>query len=171
MAAIDEYNRGLNLINDRVVPVLKDISGLDIGPKPLEWQKWYVNLVGYQLNQLQSTENPTVIEQVPLADQPQPIPIGQLVTPLAVYRRSCFGAGTLVRTLTGLEPIEALKIGDPVLTQNTKTGALAYKPIVAVRHNPPSKTFRVAMGGDTIVSSEVHRFWKAGQGWVMARNL
>jgi hypothetical protein len=58
-----------------------------------------------------------------------------------------------------------------VLTENTKTGALAYRPIVDVHHNPPSKTYRVKLGGDTIVSSEFHRFWKAGQGWVMARDL
>jgi hypothetical protein len=58
-----------------------------------------------------------------------------------------------------------------VLAQSTKTGALAYRPIVAVHHNPPSRTFRVAIGGETVVSSEFHRFWKAGQGWVMARDL
>ena len=27
------------------------------------------------------------------------------------------------------------------------------------------------MAGDTIVSSPFHRFWKAGKGWVMARDL
>ncbi len=171
VASLKQYNDGLNQINDRVVPVLKDISGLDIGPKPLEWQKWYVNLVGYQLNQLQASENPTVIENVPLTVQPQPIPIGQFSGPIAATRVSCFGAGTLVRTLTGLEPIENLKVGDPVLTQSTRTGTLSYKPIVAVHHNPPSKTFQVKLGGETIVSSEFHRFWKAGSGWVMARDL
>ena len=40
-----------------------------------------------------------------------------------------------------------------------------------MHHNPPSKTFHVKLGGETIVSSEFHRFWKAGQGWVMARDL
>ncbi len=171
VAALKQYNQGLNEINDRVLPVLKDISGLDIGPKPAEWQKWYVNLIGYQLNQLQASERPTMVEDVPLAYQPQPIPIGQFAGPIAAQRMSCFGPGTLVRTLTGLEPIETLKVGDSVLTQSTKTGALAYRPIVAVHHNPPSKTFRVSLGGEMVVSSEFHRFWKAGQGWVMARDL
>jgi hypothetical protein len=171
VAAIKEYNQGLSQINDRVLPVLTAVSGLDLGPKPLEWQKWYVDLIGYRLNQMQSNQNNTVIEDVPLAYQPQPIPVGQFASLVSVVRMSCFGAGTLVQTLTGLEPIETLKIGDPVLTQSTKTGALAYKPIVAVHHNPPSKTFHVKLGGETIVSSEFHRFWKAGQGWVMARDL
>ncbi len=171
VAAIKQYNQGLSEINDRVLLVLKDISGLDIGPKRAEWQKWYVNLIGYQLNQLQASENPTVIENVPLAYQPQPIPIGQLTAPVAASRVSCFGAGTLVRTLTGLEPIETLKVGDSLLTQSTRTGMLSYKPILGVHHNPPSRTYKVKLGGETIVSSEFHRFWKAGKGWVMARDL
>ncbi len=86
VASITQYNQGLNQINDRVVPVLKEVSGLDIGPKPLEWQKWYVNLVGYQLNQVQATNNSTVVEDVPLAYQPQPIAIGQFMAPISVQR-------------------------------------------------------------------------------------
>jgi hypothetical protein len=166
------YNASLGQINDRVVPVLEAVSGLDIGPKPADWRKWYINLIGYRFNQLQSSDNPTVVENIPLAYQPQPFPIGLLLSgPIAARRVSCFGAGTLVRTLTGLEPIETLKVGDPVLAQSTRTGALAYKPILVVHHNPPSKTFFVTLGADTVVSSEFHRFWKAGRGWVMARDL
>jgi tetratricopeptide (TPR) repeat protein len=172
VAAIDEYNQGLAQLNDRVLPVLKDVSGLDLDAKPLEWKKWYISQIGYRLNQMQASEKSTVVEDVPLAYQPQPVPIGQIFSPaIGIRVMSCFGAGTLVRTLTGLEPIEALKVGDQVLTQSTRTGALAYKPIVTVHHNPPSKTFRVKLGGETIVSSEFHRFWKAGQGWVMARDI
>jgi hypothetical protein len=52
-----------------------------------------------------------------------------------------------------------------------KTGALDYHPILVVHHNPPSRTFRVSLGDDVIVSSAFHRFWKAGHGWVMAREL
>ncbi len=48
---------------------------------------------------------------------------------------------------------------------------LGYQPILDVHHNPPSRTFRIGLGDETIVSSEFHRFWKAGQGWVMARDL
>ena len=77
----------------------------------------------------------------------------------------------MVRTLTGSAPIESLKPGDQVLTQSVKTGALAYKPILAVHHNPPSKTYEIKLGDETIVSSHFHRFWKAGSGWVMARDL
>jgi hypothetical protein len=84
---------------------------------------------------------------------------------------SCFGAGTPVRSLRGQSPIETLRVGDQVLVQDLKTGALGYRPIVLVHHNPPSPTFLIKLAGETIVSSPFHRFWKARQGWVMARDL
>ncbi|MFI5458475.1 MAG: polymorphic toxin-type HINT domain-containing protein [Isosphaerales bacterium] len=167
--AIKQFNASFDEINDRVVAVLKDISGLDIGPDSFAWLKWFNNLVGF--NQLQASEPSTVIENVPLAYQPEPIPLGTFSGPISVKRMSCFGAGTMVRTLSGLEPIEALKVGDEVLAQSSKTGALAYKPILVVHHNPPSKTYLIKLGEETIVSSYFHRFWKAGSGWVMARDL
>jgi hypothetical protein len=169
VASIKQFNDSLSEINDRVLPVLNDISGLNLGPDPAAWQKWFNNLVGF--NSLQASEPPTVTQNVPLAYQPEPIPVSSFSGPVSVTRISCFGAGTLVRTLSGLQPIESLKIGDPVLTQNCKTGALSYNPILVVHHNPPSKTYQITLGDETITSSYFHRFWKAGSGWVMARDL
>ncbi len=73
--------------------------------------------------------------------------------------------------LEGTRPIESIRVGDRVLTQDIKTGALGYHPVTVIHHNPPSPTFLVKVGGDTIVSSPFHRFWIAGSGWVMARDL
>jgi len=167
--AIKQFNASLNEINDRVLPVLNDVSGLSLGPDSAAWLTWFNNLVGF--NQMQASEPRTVIENVPLAYQPQPIPLETFSGPISVVRYSCFGAGTMVRTLTGLEPIESLKVGDQVLTQSSKTGSLAYKPILVVHRNPPSQTYQIKLGEETIVSSHFHRFWKAGSGWVMARDL
>ena len=167
--SIDQYNNSLSEINDRVVPILENVSGQNLGPDSVAWQGWLNNLVGF--NSLQASEPPTITEDVPLAYQPQPIPLGTFSVVTGIQRMSCFGAGTMVRTLAGSEPIEKLKLGDQVLTQSTKTGALAYKPILAVHHNPPSKTYEIKLGDETIVSSHFHRFWKAGSGWVMARDL
>ena len=38
-------------------------------------------------------------------------------------------------------------------------------------HNPPNATLRVQLGNETIVPTGIHRFWKAGAGWIMAREL
>ncbi len=91
---------------------------------------------------------------------------------VGVQHHSCFGAGTPVRTLDGLRPIETLRLGDQVLTQNPRSGELKYQAVVAVYHNPPNATVRMAMeGGESIVATGIHRLWKAGKGWTMAREL
>jgi hypothetical protein len=86
--------------------------------------------------------------------------------------RSCFVAGTPVRTLHGLRPIESLQVGDQVLSQDTATGALSFQPILVVHHNPPGATLRLELdNGETVVPSIYHRFWRAGIGWAIARDL
>ena len=78
-----------------------------------------------------------------------------------------------MRTLEGLRPIEALRVGDQVLSQNTETGRLSFAPVLAVFHNKPAPTFRITLDetGDSVVATGIHRFWKAGQGWTMSRDL
>ena len=76
-----------------------------------------------------------------------------------------------MRTVLGPRPIEELQVGDRVLTSDVTTGVLEVRPVVAVRHNPPSPTLRLTLGSETVVATPIHRFWKAGTGWVMARDL
>ena len=58
-----------------------------------------------------------------------------------------------------------------VLARNTTTGVLSFLPVLMVYHNPPNATIRIDLGGESIVATGIHRFWKAGHGWVMAREL
>ena len=58
-----------------------------------------------------------------------------------------------------------------VLSQGTTTGQLAFQPVVAVHRNQPAATLRIKIGGESIVATGIHRFWKAGKGWTMAREL
>ena len=103
--------------------------------------------------------------------KPRPWSLIKSAQPVIRWHHSCFGAGTLVQTLAGLRVIEKLRAGDEVLTQDPKTGELRYQPIVAVYHNPPNATLRIELDDDAIVATGIHRFWKAGKGWVMAREL
>ena len=59
-----------------------------------------------------------------------------------------------------------------MLTQDTTSGALGFEPILAVLHNPPAAVLRVELdNGESIVATEIHRFWQAGHGWKMTREL
>ena len=120
------------------------------------------------------SEKPTIVEQVPLAYQPQPVPIitGGTATD-RLHDRAPFllRRGDPVQTMDGPRPIEDLRAGDDVLTQDPRTGELKYQPLVAVFHNPPNATFRVELDGESIVATGIHRLWKAGKGWTMVRDL
>jgi hypothetical protein len=159
VAAIEAYNDAVRRANQRVLNVLEPVAGLDLGARREAWKTWWADRQGYAL------------------DKPRAKPVFDEVAPAAfdpVYSQAhsaCFVAGTPVKTLTGDRPIEALAVGDRVLTQNTRTGALDYRPIVSVHANPPAATLRLKVGGDPIVATPIHRFWKAGKGWVMARDL
>jgi tetratricopeptide (TPR) repeat protein len=169
--AIDNYNAPIVDMNQQVRQVLTDSVGVDQGPSVADWQKWLVDLSGYAFSAQSSYDPPTVEEQVPIAYQPQAAPLIVDQPVAIVVRHSCFGAGTLVRTLDGSSPIEKLRAGDLVLTEDPKTGELKYQPVVTAYHNPPNATLRIELGNETIVATGIHRFWKAGRGWIMAREL
>jgi Pretoxin HINT domain len=88
-----------------------------------------------------------------------------------VDSHSCFQAGTPVRTISGPRVIETIRAGDQVLTQDPETGKLSFQPVVAVYHNKPNETLRISLGDEIVGSTLIHRFWKVGKGWVMARDL
>src|SRR5262249_17167583 len=41
----------------------------------------------------------------------------------------------------------------------------------AVLRKPPKATLQLTLDGETIATTGIHRFWRPGQGWVMARDL
>ena len=139
------------------------------------WRRWWAHECGYSSENPQPREKPTVV-QVASFDVPMaviPAQSSNECVPDRAPRRhiSCFAAGTLVQTRTGSRPIEELKLGDLVLSRDPATGALEYQPITAVHHRQPSPTYRIVLGGETIIATGIHRFWKAGAGWMMARDL
>ncbi len=170
---IEATNAPIHDRNARCLAVLNPISGQDLGPDREAWQRWQADLFGYALGYQRASEpKPVAIQDVPLAYQPLPLTIGVTVGPVTGrIHQACFAAGTPVQTLEGARPIESLLAGDQVLTQDIRTGLLSYQPIVASFHNPPNQTLKLKIGDETIVATPIHRFWRAGQGWVMARDL
>jgi hypothetical protein len=196
VAPIERYNARVEEVNGRVVAALHTITGQEFdenGSYDL-WREWWTDQQGYAYQSPSSEPKPTVTQNVRLAYQPQARAYTRTSAAVVGYRRhSCFAAGTPVHTLAGLRPIETIKTGDQVLTQDTTTGLLSFQPVLAVYHDPPNQTVRVRLGArqertstststsedveeneedeEWVVSTGIHRFWKAGHGWVMAREL
>lgn len=76
----------------------------------------------------------------------------------------CFIAGTLVNTSNGHVPIELIKVGDFVLSENP-FGEMEYNPVLEVFHNSPKKRkmIRFVMDGFEIKCTEHHEFKLNGQ--------
>jgi len=153
---VEAINADIEAVNDKVLPSLSALTGQDLGASADAWQSWWADQRGYALSRSPTTEKPTYTE---------------FVSNPNLLHHACFGAGTLVRTLDGPRPIESVRVGDQALSQDSRSGRLSYRPVVAVYHNKPASTLRIKAGGEAVVATPIHRFWKAGQGWVMAREL
>jgi len=189
IAMVEGYNAETKVSNGRVESVLGSVVGQDFKSDREAWSAWWTNEMGYAYATPPEAPRTTLTENVPLNYLPPGVPTRvaerdgpsnrqtvttggtsrELVFP---FRHNCFRGGTLVRTLNGSRVIEELKVGDQVLTQDTGTGELTYQPILATFHNKPSQTLRVALGSSEVVyATPIHRFWKVGVGWTMARDL
>ena len=157
IAALERFNAKVERNNQAVGATLATITGEWFG-NPDAWLTWWNDKLGLRYERTEPTYKPMTEQYVPT------------VIPIRVHH-SCFAAGTPVPTLTGPRPIESLKVGDVVLSQDTVTGALDYQPIVGVHHNPPAETLRIRLKDEALVSTPVHRFWRPGRGWAMAHDL
>jgi hypothetical protein len=145
--------------NTRIMPVLEVAAGApsDLNDDEEAWHVWWYDKLGYSY---QSPPQVTLVQNASPSQLPPP------------YVTTCFVAGTPVRTLDGPRPIEAVQVGDQVLSQDATTGALGFQAVVFLHHNPPGKTLRVSLSnGESLVCSVYHRFWRANLGWAMAREL
>jgi len=143
-------------INDRVCDVLATATGADVLPSPESWWEWW------------NDHNESYLPEKPVREvyNRQELP-----TPTPAAAKECLIAGTLVWTALGLVPIEAIRVGDRVLSQNPHTGELAYKPVLRTTLRPPVRLVKVVFHGEALQSSGGHPFWVAGEGWVKARDL
>jgi hypothetical protein len=180
LQAVKGYNAGADASNERVVQVLRGVTGHDEGANQESWAAWWTDQQGYVYRPRSPSPKPTIVENVPLAFAPEPVPFNvhtvqtgpaTVANEVTASSHSCFGAGTPVKTLLGPRPIESLQVGDRILTEDTRTGVITYEPVIAVYHNRPAQTFAVSVGNESVSATGIHRFWKAGHGWVMARDL
>jgi len=157
-AAVDAVNERTADLNRRIVAVLATVSDRDPSPQPPLWWKWWADTTDTQQT---GGKNVVIVSENEVQGDPT----------LRLRRMSCFIAGTPVWTEDGPVAIEAIKVGDRVLSQNIETGELAYKPVLRTTVRPAKPLVRVKVGEETITATGGHRFWAAGDGWTKARDL
>jgi hypothetical protein len=146
--------------NRRIFKALAATTEQSISEKPSSWWNWWDSHNEYEW------PKPTYYAYTTETSQyysPPPVQI--------VRKGSCFFAGTLVRTETGLATIESLQPGDRVLSQDQDTGELAYRVVLRKTLRSPAPMVRLTSGGETLLTTLGHPFWVSGQGWKMAKQL
>jgi hypothetical protein len=166
---LEAANAEIRELDDRVLPILKVLTGQDFGTEPDAWRKWWTDQLGYVYQSSQPSTKPTFTDTTAMPNVSVAVQQPEFVALQA--HSACFAAGTPVHTLDGPRAIESIQVGDRVLSQDPVSGSLAFEPVVAVHHNDPAPTLRIKADGDTIIATGIHRFWKVGKGWTMAREL
>ena len=85
---VETINTQISDLNDRVLPVLKLITGQDLDAEPEKWKTWWTDQLGYVYQSNIPETKPT------LTDIVSPFTLGTNHT-------ACFAAGTAVSTLDG----------------------------------------------------------------------
>ena len=152
-------DKTIDQLTMRIIDVLSQIHGRYLGKDVEVWRKWWAEEQGYAY---EPTASHPRLDLTLADDKP---------TFRDNVHFSCFAAGTPIHTLAGLKPIESIQIGDQVLTQDPRTAELSYQPVLAAVQNKPDSLLEINLGGEVIQATAIHRFWKAGQGWVPARDL
>lgn len=182
---VDRANQLTGQWNQRIAEILRTATGKDFGPDPVKWQDWWESEVSkhYELETPEDQRRKYDPYYDRYGPEEEPVYTRYYYGEQPVYmtlprpnfrpyiRPSCFPRGTKVWTKIGPLPIEEVKPGDSVLSQDSGTGELAFKPVVATTSRAPSDRIEIGLGSETIVTTRGHPFWVAGQGWTMAKNL
>lgn len=88
-----------------------------------------------------------------------------------IIQMSCLVAGTLVHTAEGPKPIQSVLVGDMVVSQDVETGELALRPVLQTTVRPPKTTLTIVTQAGKIQATAGHRWFVAGKGWLMTREL
>jgi len=161
-------------LNEQICRVLSATTGQDISASPESWWQWWNDY-----NEVFITDDKPIRptygrwEIGVTGSVPRPRPTGGISSSaLGTSGRSdCLAAGTPVWTDLGPVPIEQIKVGDRVLSQDPETGALAYKPVLRTTIRPAGMLFTIRAGDESFQANGGHRLWIVGKGWIRAREL
>ena len=151
---VERTNKTIQQLDERVLPILKEITGQDLEVEPEKWKKWWAIELGY-------LTEPDSDSKDSKDAKPVPAPRRELIS------QTSFAAGTLVHILGGRQPIESIQLGDKVLSQNTTTGELSFQPVIRVDRRKSKPVVRISIANETLLATDVERFWKPGEGWTM----
>jgi hypothetical protein len=186
---VDRMNNKITQNNLRITNLLKQTTGMELENNPMKWWKWWWQEYNEtytitSVNDGSSSDSPespktvipyesfeTYIGAMPNYTPFNAYPVSFQSTSPLPSPSSCFAPGTIVWTQLGRRPIEKIKIGDRVLSQNAETGEMAYQTVLGTTVRRPGPRIKVGLGSDSITATPGHPFWVNGKNWQLAKLL
>lgn len=157
---VEQVNEQTRFLNKRVTAVLAVVGNGIATEDPAFWWKWW----------LQETDMSAAGKKTVYASAAKKHVMKVDLYPV-IRVISCFAAGTEVCTDHGLVPIQKIRPGEQVLSQNIETGQLDYRAVLKTTVREPKRLMALKIGSDTIICTGGHPFWQSGKGWTKARDL
>lgn len=86
--------------------------------------------------------------------------------------RTCFTAGTKIKTKSGYKSIETIQTGDIVASANEHTGKISYKKVVQTFIRQAPRIYKLTYkDGTSVETTGDHPFFIQGKGWTHADSL
>ncbi|HEY6565124.1 MAG TPA: polymorphic toxin-type HINT domain-containing protein, partial [Pirellulaceae bacterium] len=166
-ATKDQQNEQIRDINRRVTHALRLATGRTIGDDPEEWWSWWDS----QNEVYAMGPKPRTVDYVSTSvNYRTPSEILAQSSP-SVAPAECFAAGTPVWTVLGKRPIEAIQVGDLVVSQDPDTGELGIQPVLGTSIRPAEVLVSLDLGSDRLQASKGHPLWVSGRGWILVKQL
>jgi hypothetical protein len=172
--AVERQNAATMALNDRLVWVLSEATGVNLPAQPDEWWNWWneQNEVFVQGSKQVATISQS--RRVALIEQNNSSTgsggsSGSISVPQT--RQDCLAAGTPVWMERGEVAIEQVRVGDLVLSRDVDSGELAFKPVLRTTVRPAGPLVKITAGKESFETSGGHLFWVSGAGWVKSRKL
>ena len=84
---------------------------------------------------------------------------------------SCFVAGTMILTASGLLAIESIKAGDKVISKNVDTNEQSEKTVIETYRRYVTELVHLSIGGEKIITTHDHPFYVLNKGFINAGKL
>ena len=184
---IEQANAEIHRWNGRLLPVLEGATGQGFGEDRESWFAWWADQEGFVARRPGSIYKPTIDEvvvqpfrgvQIGLGDPPMPTaPIrSNSDRPPAPHTPATLGGpasgpgppSAPARARWPSRPSGSATRSSPRTSAPARSATSPSWPSSTIR---PTRPLRVSLGDESIVATGIHRFWKAGHGWAMARDL
>ncbi|MEM8944073.1 MAG: hypothetical protein AAGD11_02740 [Planctomycetota bacterium] len=150
---LEAHNQAIAANNQRVAEVLTEVTGETLSAFPKSWWNWWGTYLDAHPD-IGTSGTRQQLNAALLNQQPRGL-----------------ARGTWVWTRRGKRPIEQVRPGDFVLSQDTKTGELAYQLVLAIAAPRSLAVSKVEVDETELHCAPGHVVWSTGAGWQRVSKL